>query len=149
MITGGGSVVSGNVVETGAWVDMCRVYGCLPGTDVTTAIQTAVNLANTNNLDTTLYFSTPGVYNLNGAQQSGTAFAYNYSGQVLFPARAFSLDMIHIRIMGLSPFAGFGGGFAPSVPNGGVVLLPTQPPDPSSMRSRRQPTATAPRPISA
>ena len=102
---------------SGSWLDLCRApYNCVPGTDITTALQAAVNLCSTANTDGNIYASTPGVYLINGAVQTGTAFGYSYAGQILFPARDPSGHKpISIRIMGMTPPAitWAGGGESP------------------------------------
>src|SRR5438105_1473658 len=73
------SVVSGGILidlgvvaelSSGSWVDLCSPpYNCTPGTDVTSALQNVINHIATagtgTGKDTTIYFSQPGVYNLN------------------------------------------------------------------------------------
>jgi hypothetical protein len=61
-------------------------YNAVPGADITAALQAAVNTATLTNGGVDIFFSKPGQYLLNGAQQTGTAFGYAYSGQILFPA---------------------------------------------------------------
>ena len=89
--------------HTGAsHIDMCAApYNHAPGDDVTADMQTVINTAVTNGIDTTIYFSRPGTYNLNGAQQSGTAFSASYSGQILAPANTGA--PVTIRFLGVSP----------------------------------------------
>jgi hypothetical protein len=97
-------------------------YPAWAGQDATSALQSAVNYFSANNIDGTVEFSRPGIYLLNGAQQTGSAQGYSYSGQILFPARALASGMISVRVRGSSPIAGFAEPAA-SNPAGGVVLL--------------------------
>lgn len=102
------------------WVDLCAApYNLVPGDDATTALQTACNEAATAEQNRTIIFSKAGRYTINGAQQSGTAFTYAYSGQVIFPAVPFTDPSISIRIMGSDPAPT---GFASSTLVTGVVL---------------------------
>lgn len=95
-----GEPLSSSVVRSSWRIDLCSKYGCEPGKDITTALQRAINDAAESTVDTELYFSTPGVYHLEGPQKTGTAFGYNYSGQVLFPARASSAGSRTITLTG-------------------------------------------------
>jgi hypothetical protein len=86
-----------------ATVDLCSApYNLSPGDDATTALQTALTAVGVAKTSADIYFSKPGRYTLNGAQQTGTVLGYTYSGQVLLPA----VDTTHgvaIRIRGACP----------------------------------------------
>lgn len=119
--TGINSENGGSLAATAVQIDLCgSIYGATPGTDITTALQTALNwiAANAPN-GGEIYFSKPGTYNINGAQQTGTAQSYSYSGQVLIPAVSLANSM-PITIRG--PFSASGGGKSTGAPNG-VILL--------------------------
>jgi hypothetical protein len=105
----------------GVKIDLCQApYNATPGTDVTTALQTALNWIATNCLHGgEIYFSQPGVYNINGATQTGTAQGYTYNGQVLIPAVSLANSMPIVIRGGIRSS---GGGQTTGAPNG-VVLL--------------------------
>lgn len=74
-------------------IDLCAApYNATPGTDITTALQTAINALAAAKLSGEIYFSTVGTYLINGPQQAGTALTYAYSGQILFPAVDFTTN---------------------------------------------------------
>jgi hypothetical protein len=119
----GGSPLLSSVASNSATVDVCRQFGATPGTDITKTLQEAIE-AITALGGGTVYFSKPGIYLLEGAQTTGTAFGHAYSGQVLFPARAQAEKRITIRIAGVAPVAKpmLGSGAELSQNVGGVVL---------------------------
>jgi hypothetical protein len=89
------------------------------GVDCGSALQTAIDTASVANGGVDVIFSLPGVYLLNGTQQTGTAYTYSYSGQVLFPAFPYATEaMPVIRIRGMVP-AGLG---ETDIAGGGVFL---------------------------
>ena len=104
-------------------IDMCSApFNLSPGSDVTTALQGVINGATSANGGVDIYFSKPGAYTVNGAQQTGTALGYNYSGQILFPAFAYGAGTAirpTIRIRGMLP----GGANAENVSYGQVSLV--------------------------
>jgi hypothetical protein len=92
------------------------------GPDITTALQAALNYFNAQNINGTVEFSSgPGVYLINGAQQTGTAYTVNYTGQVLAPARVSpaTAPILNLRVKGGEPYAGMWSGAT----YGGVILL--------------------------
>jgi hypothetical protein len=120
--TASGSTLTLSIPATGAGTSL-TVWA---GQDATTALQAALNYFPAQNIDGTVEFSVPGVYLLNGAQQTGTSQTRAYSGTVLFPARAYTAtpnNFLSIRIKGPHPYAGFWSGNA-----GGVALLGAAPP---------------------
>jgi hypothetical protein len=92
-----------SVVSDSVAIDMCRApYSVTPETDITAALQTAINAIATAGVSGRIYFSNPGhTYYLHGALQEGEAQGYKYKGQLLFPARNFkSTRGISIEIDG-------------------------------------------------
>src|SRR5581483_5358077 len=121
-----GGVPPPEVVSGASPVDLCRSYGAAPGTDATTAIENALNDANAANRDTLLYFSKPGVYLIQGAQQTGAALGYAYTGQILVPARAAASGSITVTLAGcLAPARGWSSGIASETAAAGGVVLQT------------------------
>lgn len=112
--------VSGASLLSTASVDLCNsTYNATPGQDITAALQTALNWIAANSPNGgEIYFSKPGTYLINGAQQTGTAQSYSYSGQILIPAVALANSM-PIRLRGA--VAASGGGSTTGAPNG-VIL---------------------------
>lgn len=86
-----------------AAINMKSLYGIAPGQDITTALQSAITLAASYGSGAEILIPDPGVYLINGAQQTGTAFSYTYSGQLLFPATADLSHEYAIRIRGGVP----------------------------------------------
>jgi hypothetical protein len=119
-----------NSVEVStASIDLCRSWsngvttyaGVTSGTDITTALQAAINYVATFTYGGEIYFSVPGIYWINGALQAGTALGYAYNGQVLFPAVNYiSGQSVPITIRG--PFDPSSGDLSTGQANG-VVLL--------------------------
>jgi len=94
--TGWANVLGGSL----AVINMKQKYGIAPGQDITTALTSALAYAVANCPNgAEILIPDPGVYNINGAQQTGTAQSYSYSGQVLIPAVALA-NSLPIRIRG-------------------------------------------------
>jgi hypothetical protein len=106
------------VAGSTALINMKTLYGIAPGQDITTSLQAALTLAATYTNGADILIPDPGVYLINGAQQTGTAQSYSYSGQVLIPAVSLANSM-PIRIRGGIP--GSSGGSTTGLPRG-VVL---------------------------
>ena len=122
--------VPSSVVIGSASIDICRQWsngttiypGVTPGTDITATLQAAVNYVATFTYGGEIYFSVPGIYLISGAPQTGTAFTYNYNGQILFPAVTYTAggNSVPIRIRG--PFPASTGDQSNGQANGLVLL---------------------------
>jgi hypothetical protein len=85
------AVINQLELANAAAIDLARPWGAhaaaAVNTDITTVLQALYNLipaTNPNGVESLL--SVPGVYDINGASQTGTAEGYNYAGQILLPA---------------------------------------------------------------
>lgn len=112
-------------VQSFASIDLCRPWGTSmgvsPGDEITTQLQAAITYIAANYTNGgEVYFSKPGTYLISGSQQTGTAFSYSYSGQILFPATADRSHEYCIRIRG--PVRANSSNDADSTGYNGVVL---------------------------
>lgn len=111
---------SGNVLESPASIDICRVYGVVPGDDVTTAIQDALNTLANAGSGGEVVLSVPGTYTISGSLKNATVLGYTYNGQILVPAVGSSdSSSLALTIRGAVPPMGGGEGR----PSGGGVTL--------------------------
>src|ERR1039457_1781015 len=96
------SQVPPSVVSSSAAIDICRTYGATPGNDCTEAMQRAISAVVALG-GGTVYFSKPGVYQIDGVQVAGTSHGHAYSGQIVFPAVTFAETPVSITIEGPCP----------------------------------------------
>lgn len=79
-------------IQSTVEIDLCRApYNLVPGTDITSVLQAAIDALVVPGAAITFYFSVPGTYNISGAVRTGSVGGSSYAGQILLPGIPFGV----------------------------------------------------------